>query len=260
MSEAPENSDESDTDVLLGGIFGNNDYEEPVIKGHLVKFYTMLGMPIDIHLIGKSPLYGHILTNACKYIAKYLERNMDTLVKDRTVIEFGSGGALPSILCAKLGASMALATDYPDPELVNNIEYNIKMNKVQNNCKSLGFIWGNDISDILSLISGPPVERKTFDTIILSDVIFNHTEHYKLLKTCKQLITPKTGRVLVAFTPHRPHLLDADLSFFQKAQEQPYNFKLDFIEMVHYSPLFKDDKDESTREIRSRVYMYILYT
>jgi len=260
MSEKLISSDTDDTDKLLGNLFGCDDYEAPKPKGHLVKFSTVQGIPIDIHLIGISPLYGHILTNACKYIAKYLEINRGTLVKNKTVIEFGSGGALPSILCAKLGASMSLATDYPDPDLVNNIDSNIQRNQVQNNCKALGFIWGNDIHDILSIISRPPIERKTFDTLILSDVIFNHTEHYKLLKTCKQLVTPKTGKILVTFSPHRPKLLDADLSFFEKAQEQPYNFHVDFVEMVHYSPLFKDDKDESTIEIRSRVYMYVLHT
>ncbi|GMG39246.1 unnamed protein product [Ambrosiozyma monospora] len=117
-------------------------------------------------------------------------------------------------------------------------------------------------------------ERKDkFDLIILSDVIFNHSEHYKLLQTCKDLIQPlrtnetktKTkiqrsgGQILVAFSPHRPKLFDADMDFFNKAASNEFKFDVEFVELTMWEPLFKDDLDESTKELRSRVYFYVLH-
>jgi nicotinamide N-methyltransferase len=41
------------------------------------------------------------------------------------VLELGAGAGLPSIVCALNGATQVVVTDYPDAELVENLEYNI---------------------------------------------------------------------------------------------------------------------------------------
>ena len=46
-------------------------------------------------------------------------------MKDKTVLELGAGAGLPSLVCALNGASQTVVTDYPDPELVENLQYNI---------------------------------------------------------------------------------------------------------------------------------------
>ncbi|KAH3662638.1 hypothetical protein OGAPHI_005890 [Ogataea philodendri] len=222
--------------------------EEPPKPSTTVEYRQKDGNTILVTLIGSSPLYGHILTNACQSLAKELE-NDPQLVAGRTVLEFGAGGALPSLLCAKLGARKVVATDYPDPELISNIRVNIEQNAVSANCVEAGYIWGNDTSPLLELL---PPGSKTFDVLILSDVIFNHTEQTKLLRSCRELITPRTGRVLVPFSPHRPKLLEEDLAFFETAKE--YGFEVHDEGIEKWSPLFKNDTDESTVEIRSRVY------
>ncbi|AWU75759.1 hypothetical protein CAS74_003837 [Pichia kudriavzevii] len=214
---------------------------------------------IQINLVGSSPLYGHILTHACLYLAKYLENNADTVVRGKSILEVGAGGALPSILAARLGAQYVVSTDYPDPDLIVNIRKNITENNVQDNCSALGYIWGNDTTEIVDMLkTNTDGSKSTFDTIILSDVIFNHSEHLKLLQTCRDLLTPNKGKILVTFSPHRPKLYHADLQFFETCQQDPFNFTPHFVEMQHWSPLFKDDTDESTVELRSRVYFYIL--
>lgn len=248
------------TDYIPTDIFDEPESylaDEP--EGTLATYSTRTtNTDLQINLIGSSPLYGHILTHACLYLTNYIEQNADT-VKGKTVLEVGSGGALPSILSAHLGAKYVVSTDYPDPNLVKNINRNIIENKVQDNCTALGYIWGNDTEEIVETLKEKTNgENSTFDVIILSDVIFNHSEHLKLLKTCRTLITPGTGKVLVTFSPHRPKLYGKDMEFFETAQLEPFNFKSHFIEMQHWSPLFKDDTDENTVEIRSRVYFHIL--
>lgn len=232
--------------------------EQP--QGTLAEYFTQTtDTGLQINLVGSSPLYGHILTHACLYLARYLEKHADTLVRNKTVLEVGSGGALPSILSAHLGARFVVSTDYPDADLIGNIRKNIAENKVGANCAALGYIWGNDTADIeATLRQHTAGECSTFDVIILSDVIFNHSEHRKLLHSCRSLLTPGTGKVLVTFSPHRPKLFHKDLEFFDLAQQAPFRFASRFVEMEHWSPLFKDDTDESTVELRSRVYFYML--
>lgn len=44
------------------------------------------------------------------------------------MLELGAGAALPSIIASANGATKTVVTDYPDQELIDNMEYNIKSN------------------------------------------------------------------------------------------------------------------------------------
>jgi len=65
-------------------------------------------------------------------LAEYLEGNRHELVADKNILELGAGAGLPSLVCTLKGASTVVVTDYPDPDLVENLEHNI------NQCKELG--------------------------------------------------------------------------------------------------------------------------
>lgn len=41
------------------------------------------------------------------------------------MLELGAGAGLPSLVCALNGASQVVVTDYPDAELIENLQYNI---------------------------------------------------------------------------------------------------------------------------------------
>ncbi len=222
---------------------------------------------IEIRLVGNSPLYGHILSNAGRSTAKYLDTEIiaNELYKDKNVLEVGAAGALPSLITILNGAKKIVITDYPDPDLIENIKYNVNNlktiginNDILKKVSINGYIWGNETNKLSNFIN-----NEKFDLIILSDVIFNHTEHYKLLNTCKSLILndndkdKRKGKVYVTFSPHRPKLFKNDLLFFEIAEKE-FNFKSIKIYEEKWSPLFKDDKDESTKELRSMVYGYYL--
>lgn len=74
---------------------------------------------------------GHLLWNAGRTVSEYLEENRKTLVEGKTILELGAGAGLPSLVCALNGGSMVVSTDYPDPDLVDNLKHNIQ------NCKLL---------------------------------------------------------------------------------------------------------------------------
>jgi len=67
----------------------------------------------------------------------------------------------------------------------------------------------------------PQDDRKDgFHIIILADLLFNHSEHTKLVTSIVESLRQGDDCfALVFFTPYRPWLLDKDLAFFPLAEE-----------------------------------------
>jgi nicotinamide N-methyltransferase len=212
---------------------------------------------IDLRLVGKSPLWGHLLWNAGIFTADYLDKHSNELVKGKSVLELGAAAGLPSLICSLNGASKVICTDYPDADLISNITHNFKTLEATNKLcpyQVKGYIWGNDYTELVeNAVENQIPETEKFDLIILSDLVFNHTEHQKLLETCRNLLK-KTGKCLVVFSPHRPWLLEKDLEFFTTCDD--HDFKAEKIDLVTWKPMFEED--EETVEIRARVYSFFL--
>lgn len=83
-------------------------------------------------------------------------------------------------------------------------------------------MWGSPVSPLLHHL---PVEASSagFDILILADLLFNHSEHEKLIATIEQTLkkTPE-ARALVFFTPYRPWLLEKDMAFFTLAKDRGF--------------------------------------
>lgn len=246
-------------DLIETDLFREPDdfYKEPP-KPHFVKYKRKKDTSnneIELRLVGSSPLWGHMLWNAGIYTAEYLDKHADELVKDRKVLELGAAAALPSLICALNGCEKIVSTDYPDNDLIENIEYNFDHCKGidRNKAKVTGFLWGSDVTPLFDVQDGQVKEEDKFDLLVLADLVFNHSEHRKLLKTCRESLK-RTGLCLVVFTPHRPRLLDRDLDFFKLCEE--YGLKAEQKELARWHPMFEED--EETTEIRSRIYCYHL--
>ena len=95
---------------------------------------------------------------------------------------------------------------------------NVKENNIKDDLADVkGFVWGNDTTELINLNNG-----QKFNIIIMSDLIFNHSQHSNLLKSCRSLLE-KDGKCLVFFSHHRPHKVKEDLDFFEKAKEFGFN-------------------------------------
>ena len=94
----------------------------------------------------------------------------------------------------------------------------IYMHELTQKYLNKGYVWGTSTTELRKAIE----PKTTYDVIILSDLVFNHSQHHAMLKTCHELLTPKTGRVYVFYTHHRPHLAHKDVEFFTIAQ-RPYD-------------------------------------
>ncbi|KAG8760422.1 nicotinamide n-methyltransferase [Serendipita sp. 396] len=149
------------------------------------------------------------------------------------------------------GASAVILTDYPDHSLIQTLETNVRANLTGHaltRTKVQGYIWGTDTVDLME--DGP------FDLVIMSDLVFNHSQHDALLRTCAQVLRPtslqakdnllQTPCVLVFFTHHRPWLAEKDTEFLEKAKGN--GWECERIMENYTGPMFKDDPgDERVR-------------
>lgn len=128
-------------------------------------------------------------------------------------------------------------TDYPDAPLIDNLRTNIAAlpAPAPGNIVAEPYLWGNVLPESLAPADG-------FDLVILSDLLFNHSEHAKLLRTVVQTLRhARDARALIFFTPHRPWLLEKDLAFLTLLDEA--GLSVDKVaEEVLENPMFEEDK------------------
>ena len=103
----------------------------------------------------RCPYFG-VLWPAAQGLSIYLSK-MGEWLKGKTVIELGCGLALPSMVCAKLGAKVT-ATDF-HPDVPKFLARNLKNNKIDINYVSMD--WRKD-------------RLGTFDFVVASDVLYEN--------------------------------------------------------------------------------------
>ncbi|KAF2689139.1 hypothetical protein K458DRAFT_292365 [Lentithecium fluviatile CBS 122367] len=244
-------SDEGEVDLFQEPA----DFYQPEKQATFASHQLLSGNELNIRLVGHNPLWGHFLWNAGRTISTYLEERANELVQGKTVLELGAGGGLPSLVCALSGAAQVVVTDYPDADLIDNLRYNVT------HCDALssptkivpeGYLWGAPTEHLTKHLS----RNSGFDVLILADLLFNHSEHAKLIKTV-QLTLKKSpaSKAYVFFTPYRPWLLDKDLAFFDLAREAGFVVNKTFEKTMDRVMFEEDPGDE---QLRRTVFGYEL--
>ena len=206
---------------------------------------------------------GHHVWNAAHSVSAYLQNpsNAARLIHSKSVLELGAGAGIPGIVASILGAAAVVITDYPDADLVENIQWNIDNSAVltptQRSAIAVeGHAFGASTETILAHLSHDASGKKGFDTLILADLLFNHHCHAQLIVTIQRTLAPvPSARALVFFSPYRPWLLNADLAFFALAEEG--GFVVEKIgEELTEKVMFRDDPGvsiSSRGRVRTRV-------
>ncbi|KAF1945901.1 hypothetical protein EJ02DRAFT_418990 [Clathrospora elynae] len=231
------------------------DFYEPEKQATFVSHQLLSGSEITVRLVGHNPLWGHFLWNAGRKISAYLEERAEEVVKGRTVLELGAGAGLPSLVCALNGAAQTVVTDYPDAELIENLRYNIDHCALLSKPPMImaeGYLWGAPIEKLTKYLS----DGSEFDVLILADLLFNHSEHEKLIKTVQlTLKRSPASRAYVFFTPYRPWLYEKDLAFFDLARDSGFAVAKTF-EKVMDKVMFEEDPGDEL--LRRTVFGYEL--
>jgi len=257
-----DRGDGSDTEGL--DLFTEPEDYYPPSPPPTTETHTLLtGQVLTLHLVGHNPLWGHHLWNAGRLISSYLE-NKPSLIAHKTVLELGAGAGLPSLVCAHLKAKKVVVTDYPDPELVANLWKNIEVFNEANNKEgpeeekrivAEGYCWGAEAQPLLSHL---PVtsETKGFDVLILADLLFNHSEHGKLVATIEATLSKsKDAKALVFFTPYRPWFYEKDMAFFALVKEQGFEVEKVLEEKME-KVMFEEDRGDE--ELRRTVFGFVV--
>ena len=237
--------------------------------------HAMKTQPIKIRLNLLSQhhsLWAHCLWNASVAIADMLETVFFPQCNGKRVLELGCGAGLPSLVAHQLGARDVLLTEYPEEILLNVVNQNILMNSNEklSSIKASGLRWGDRQETSKIRLAYP----NGFDLIILSDLIFNHSQHIPLLATASALLNEENHAaiVLVAFSHHRPHKMKEDLEFFTLAArgrtqaeacpDSPFPslffppFFVTEMDGIMMQPMFEDDPGDPI--IRSKIHVYTL--
>ncbi|KAF2072265.1 hypothetical protein CYY_006419 [Polysphondylium violaceum] len=274
MSSPPNNSIEIIEESL-------NIFEEPTSSEEEVEysFHTYKRVePIDdtcnpsikditVRLSQKHSLWAHLPWNAGIALSDYFEHNVDfknkndsqkktlTIHHPSSVLELGAGAGFPSFIAALKGAKKVVLTDYPDEELISNMKYNVNNSLPQNLTINRVYgeehLWGKQPEDLFKLLENPTTEK--FDIIILSDLIFNHTSHERMLTSCQKCLSDN-GVVYVTFSHHRPNRMEKDLYFFEDAVK--YGFESEKFSERKMQAMF--DNDFGSEEVRKTVHFYIM--
>ncbi len=205
---------------------------------------------IMLELAAEHPLWGHVLWNASRVLLNKIDAG-ELSVQGKRVLELGAGAGLASIACCLNGAAAVTSTDYPDAELIDRIAHNVGTNcpDYAGDLRVEGYLWGSDPSGV--------VDKGRYDIVILSDLLFNHSQHEALLRSCAQCLAPG-GVVIVAFSSHRPWLQHKDLAFFDLAVDPVVcggrAFTVQEMPSVRMPVMFEADPGDV--EIRSTVRYY----
>jgi nicotinamide N-methyltransferase len=224
----------------------------------------------------RHSLWGHKLWNASKVLGEMIEED-PSLVKGKNCLELGAGAGLPSLLAALNGAKHVVVSDYAsttDQVLVEAIQMNIdrlmtsssqtgnnnnsKINIGTDVLSARGYVWGQQIQTLLEPLSSasasaaaPAGAASGFDVIICADLIFNRSEHSKLLWTCKECLVAEGGQVLVAYSHHDPEKAKLDMRFFELAKEE--GWVIEDIKVEQCVDLFVEN--DGLDEERGKVYV-----
>ncbi|KAH7068157.1 putative methyltransferase-domain-containing protein [Paraphoma chrysanthemicola] len=233
-----------------------DDFYEPEKQPSFASHQLLSGQKVTVRLVGHNPLWGHHLWNAGITTSTYFESHASSLISNRTILELGAGAGLPSLVCALSGARTVVVTDYPDADLIDNLRYNIthcELLPTTPNIVAEGYLWGAPVDDVVKHL---PAGEQGFDVLILADLLFNHSEHGKLIKTVEMTLKKTSeARAYVFFTPYRPWLLEKDLAFFDLAREKGFVVEKTF-EKVMDKVMFEEDPGDEL--LRRTVYGYEL--
>ena len=241
----------SDSDSETLDLFNDPpDYYPPSPKPTSQTYTLLSGQLLTLHLVGHNPLWGHYLWNAGRKISTYLEKD-PSLINNKTILELGAGAGLPSLVCGVFGAKRVVATDYPDVDLIENLKNNIRGceglgNELEGRIVAEGYCWGADPSPLLSHL--PSSHEKGFDILILADLLFNHSEHGKLVSTIQQTLKKdEASKALVFFTPYRPWLYEKDMTFFDLVRQAGFVVEKVLEEKLEKVMFAEDPGDEELR-------------
>ncbi|KAM4047074.1 protein-lysine methyltransferase METTL21C-like [Anomaloglossus baeobatrachus] len=176
--------------------------------------------------------YGGVIWPAAKALSYFLEENQDEYnLRNKNIVEIGSGTGLVSIVACILGAHV-IATDLPD--ILGNLRFNLSRN-TKGRCLHIPEVreltWGHDLQRNFQNPS------TVFDYVLAADVVYHHTCLDNLLKTMKYLCQP--GTLLLWANKFRFNTDYDFLSYFNRSFETEVLAEYPELEVKIFKAIYK---------------------
>ena len=217
--------------------------DEPVYTEERIGPYSLwLEIAEDDFNPEKKTLFATMIWHGARALSNYLVSDVSDSIVGQTVIEFGAGAGLPSLICHKIGASIITASDYPAPTVIANLLRNVQKNMMNGDlpsCESSGqssswrgahadgcekrtdpmvdtdsnfhvieHTWGEDVTSLLQPLSGD-----LYDIVIASECLWKSDTHRDFVTSISNVLKPG-GTVYLSFSHHIPGNESTDLLFF----------------------------------------------
>ena len=130
-----------------------------------------------------NEFYGEYIWPTPLFMCDFLKRNSE-LVKDKRVLELGSGTGIVGLYAAKLGATHVTLTDFIDFN-IEGIKRNIKENGLGAATEPRWFRWGTSLGE-------------QWDVILGSDIVYPVMDKHALVKAIKTHLKPG-GRFILGY-------------------------------------------------------------
>lgn len=130
-------------------------------------------------------------------------------VRSKTVVELGAGTGLPGLVACVMGAKKTVITDYPDPDVIHNLECNLDLALVRSSrgkkrelhpyyvearerVQVLGMGWGNENEELHVLHASSSASSLSlaqgYDLILAADVLWVSSSHPLLIHSIRRLL------------------------------------------------------------------------
>ena len=159
---------------------------------------------------------GVVVWDAAIVLAKYLESNTD-MVRDKEVVELGSGTGAVGLCAGVLGAKQVILTDRE--ELVEFLSHNIELNTEVTRVSALALEWGNNanIETVMNMVT-------RVDLVLVSDCVFYEESLDDLVDTMR-LLSDKQTRILLTYEERDSQIKHDVMKLFFEKMKSHFTWK-----------------------------------
>ncbi len=246
---------EEEKEASITNLFGHEDDNDNDIDA-FQSINIGSSSPIPLSFTVRLPpdigtLFAHRVWSGSKLLAEYLAKHATDewlMLPQSSMIEFGAGTALPSLVALAYDCPCAVLTDYPHDDLLQAMRDTVGRNwdvcgRPKGRVAVMGHAWGTSTDQVVAAV--PHHSKNTpfyFDIAILSECIWLHRSHSDLLTSIHRLLHPISGRAIVTYAHHVPGHEAADEAFFTLAQSGPYQLETIIHESHDCSYMWDDTK------------------
>lgn len=159
-----------------------------VEKRYNIQTKTEGSAEAQVRTIAVREILPYIFTWPCSLLLAAFLASQPAVVRDKVVVELGSGTAVPSIAASLVGARLVLATERDDATLQSNLSHCLALNPEAQTARACALDWylPSAPAALLSSLPSPGV----VDVVLAADVLYSSEDFYPLMSVVAQLLGP----------------------------------------------------------------------